>query len=122
MIGLILTIIFIYFMYYIWIVVNYDKYGKLRNNKIKKKKIPAEFEIFVVKNNVDLSKLNYRYFLQLMSLVISIDLGIAITISSFVNNIWLSILVGFLSIIVLVFISYLLLGKYFKKKGLVNNE
>ena len=52
-------------MYYIWIVIHYNKRGE-RKGKNKKKnnkqKMPAEVEYFVTKYKVDLSKINFRYF------------------------------------------------------------
>ncbi|MDD6879315.1 MAG: hypothetical protein PUD59_03680 [bacterium] len=124
MIELIFTIIFIYLLYYIWIIFNFDKSGKERKRKKCKltKKMPAEFEVFVVKYKVDLEKVNYRYFLELMALVIAFDLGITITLISYIKIFWISIVAGFFLILFLVFISYYFLGKYFKKKGLVKND
>ena len=132
MLALIGTIVIIYLLYYIWIVINFDKRGEQRkpkkekkstgNNKSnKKKKIPAEMEFFVVKYKVDLDKVNYRYFLQLMALVISFDLGIVITIVSYLDGLWLQLLVGLVLVLIFVLVSYKLLGNYFKKKGLTKD-
>lgn len=131
MLAFILTIVIIYIFYYIWIVVNFDKNGKARVRKSKKskskklksenEKMPAEIKYFVVKYDIDISKVNYRYFLQLMGLVISFDLAIVITIVSYIDKFWLQLLLGFVLMLLIVLTSFHLLGKYFKKKGLTNN-
>lgn len=127
MLGMILSIVIIYFCYYIWIVSNYDKTGTLKKKKRAKrkndeKKLPAEMEFFVIKYNIDLEKVNFRYFLQLMGLVIAFDLSIVIAIIIYIESLWLQLLVGFILVIGVVLISYKLLGNYFKKKGLTKDE
>ncbi len=124
MLELIFTIIFIYLIYYFWIVFNFDKTGeyKRKNKKnIKKKKLPAEIEYFVIKYKVDLDKVNFRYFLQLMGLVIAFDLAIIVTIVSYIDALWLQLIVGFILILLIVLISFHILGNYFKKKGLTKD-
>ena len=125
MLSLVITIIMIYMMYYVWIIINFDKNGNQRRNKkgkLKERKMPSEVVVFVKKYNVDLDKLNYRYFLQLMGLVIAFDLSIVITIIGFVHALWLKLLLSFILVIIIVFISFNILGKYFKKKGLTKYE
>lgn len=130
MLALIFSIAIIYLLYYIWIAINFDKNGEVRQSKKKKgrpkketkvKKMPAEVEFFVIKYKIDLDKINYRYFLQLMGLVIAFDLGIIATIISYIDELWIQLLVGFVLIIVIVLLSFKLLGNYFKKKGLTKD-
>ena len=117
MIYLIFTIIFIYIMYYIWIVIHYNKRGE-RKGKNKKKnnkqKMPAEVEYFVTKYKVDLSKINFRYFLQLMGLVVAFDLSIVVTIITYIKTLWIQLLVGFILTLLISLTSFHILGKYFK--------
>jgi len=134
MLGLIMTIVLIYLCYYIWIVINFDKSGKVREKKLKKnskskkliknkdKKMPVEVQYFVLKYRVDLSKINYRYFLQLIGLVVSFDLSIVITIISYIDSFLIQMLVGFVLIIAMTLASFKALGVYFKKKGLTLND
>lgn len=123
MLLFILTIMLIYILYYIWIVINFNKKGEPRR-KTKKdaKKMPSEVEYFVVKYKVDLSKINYRYFLQLVGLMISVDLAIVITIISLIKIVWLQLLIGVILVIFVCLMSFHILGKYFNKKGLTFNE
>ena len=107
-------------MYYIWIAIHYNKRGE-RKGKNKKKnnkqKMPAEVEYFVTKYKVDLSKINFRYFLQLMGLVVAFDLSIVVTIITYIKTLWIQLLVGFILTLLISLTSFHILGKYFKKKG-----
>lgn len=127
MIGMILIILFIYLMYFFWISFNFDKrgeiktHGKNKKGRSYRKKMPSEVEYFVAKYNIDLTKLNYRYFLQLMGLVVAVDIGIVVAIVLQFKEFWLQLLLGFILIIIVVLISFKILAKFFKKRGLIKN-
>lgn len=96
-----------------------------KNKKIKEDKedikIPTEVEILIAKYHIDLSKINYKRLLKIVGMTCSVDIGLIFTIIDIVpiDNIYIQLLVGVLLIIPVILISYALLGKYFKKKGLV---
>lgn len=130
MLGLIITVIIVYLFYYIWIVFNFDRDGKQKKRKKKKKesvkeikkKMPAEIQFFVSRYNIDLEKINYRYFLQFMGLVIAFDFGIVISIVAFIKVLLLQIVVGIVLVIIATLVSFKLAGNYFKTKGLIKDE
>ena len=130
MIKMIFSIIIIYMLYYIWIAFNFDKTGKVKKRKRKKikatkedkKKMPSEVKFFVERYKIDLDKVNYRYFLQLIGLTVAFDLSVVIAVMDFISVLWIKCLVGFVLMIVIVLLSFRLLGNYFKKKGLVKND
>ena len=124
-------------LYYIWIAFNFDKTGKERERKTKKskkttkndkygkidkRKMPSEVKFFVERYKIDLDKLNYRYFLQLIGLTVAFDLSIVVAVMDFISVLWIKCLVGFIVMLVVVLLSFRLLGNYFKKKGLVKND
>lgn len=96
-----------------------------KNKKTKKEKedikIPTEVEILILKYNIDISKINYKKLLKIVGMTCSIDIGLIITIISLfpTKNIYLQLLLGGVLIVPVILISYSILGKYFKKKGLV---
>lgn len=129
MLELVLTTIFVYLVYYLWITFNFDNFGNLkirgRKNKNKnnlEKKMPSEVKFFVNKYNIDLQKVNYKYFLQVIGLVVAIDFAIIANIVIRIKALWLQILLIFVLVIVLTLLSFEILGRYFKKKGLTKNE
>ena len=128
MLELIITIIVVYLIYYLWIAYNFDKDGNpiIRNKKNKKKdvekKMPSEVMLFVKKYNVDLDKINYRYFLQVIGLTVAIDFAIISNIVIRIKTLWLQLVLIFVLVIGLTIVSFAILGRYFKKKGLTKNE
>ena len=136
MIQMIITILVFYLFYYLWIVFNFDKNGNLKERKKKSKKdkktkeskkandikMPAEVEYFVLKYKIDLKKVNYRRFLQLIGFVVAIDLSIVVTVYDLIDMLWIKLIVSFITMIVIVLCSFHILGIIFKKKGLVKDE
>ena len=98
-----------------------------RGRKPRKKKeledikIPVEVEILIIKYNINISKINYKKLLKIVGLTCSIDISLIISVISLVptDNLYISLLIGGLLVIPVLLISYSILGKYFKKKGLV---
>ena len=133
MVYFIITVMIVYLFYYIWIIRKYDKTGKLKvKNKTKKgevielrePKIPPEIQILIIKYRLDMSKINYRGLLKLVGLVCAIDIAFITTVISLIKSDNMYILLGIGAIITIptILISFALLGRLFKKKGLVLNE
>ena len=129
MLELVITIIFVYFIYYLWIAFNFDKEGnqikrgkkKQKENDIEKK-MPSEVKFFVDRYNIDLNKVNYRYFLQMIGLVVAIDIAIISNVIVRIKTLWLALLIMFVLVILLIFVSFGILGRYFNKKGLTKDD
>ena len=129
MLEFIVTILFVYLIYYVWIIANFDKAGnpirmskKKNSKKSIEKKMPAEVKLFVYRYNVDLDKINYRYFLQIIGLIVAIDIAAITNIIVRVNVLWLQIVLVLILIIIFTLVSFEILGRYFKKKGLTKDE
>lgn len=133
MIGSIITVVVTYLIYYIFIIRKYDAQGNriVKKNKKSKKskkehdvaKYPAEVELFIYRYKVDIKKINFRGMLKLLGFVCSLDIAFIVTVISFINtdNMYILLGVGALLVIPVILISFSLLGRYFKKKGLTKN-
>lgn len=139
MLGFVLTTIVTYIIYYLFIIRKYDASGKRivkvkkgkkdKNGKIKKQKevdqakYPAEVELFIYKYKVDLKKVNFRAMVKLLGFVCSLDVAFIVTVLSYINtdNTLILLGIGALLVIPVILISFSLLGKYFKKKGLTKH-
>ena len=75
-------------------------------------------------SNVDLSKINYKKLLKMVGLTCSIDIGLILAIVNLVpvKSVIIEILIGFLLVIPVIFISYSILTKILKKRGMIKNE
>ena len=135
MIEFVVTVAVVYLCYYIFIVRKYDEKGNIiikqcKNTKSKTRKkkeidqakYPSEVELFIYKYKIDIKKINFRAMLKLLALVCSIDIALVVTILSFIklDLIWL-LLIGAILVFPIILISFSLLGRYFKKKGLTKH-
>jgi len=101
------------------------KFFKSKKRKIKKNetgKVPVEVDYLVSIYKIDIKKINYKRFLHLISLVASFDMALSVVIINPIKNIYLQILVGFFVLLPLIYLSYRLVGIYYKKKGMTNND
>ena len=133
MVYFIITVVLVYLFYYIWIIRKYDKNGKLKVRTKTKKgevielqepKIPPEIQILIVKYRLDMSKINYRGLLKVVGFVCALDIAFITTVLSFIksDNLYIVLGIGAILTIPTILISFALLGRLFKKKGLVLNE
>ena len=133
MVYFIITVVLVYLFYYIWIIRKYDENGKLKVKTRTKKgevielgepKIPSEIQILIVKYRLDMSKINYRGLLKIVGFVCAIDIAFITTIISFIKSDNLYILLGIGAVLTIptILISFGLLGRLFKKKGLILND
>jgi len=136
MISFIITVAFVYLFYYIFIIRKYDAKGnkivkeskingkgKIRKTKaVDQVKYPSEVELFIYKYKIDIKRINFRAMLKLLGLVCSMDIAIIVTILSYIklDMIWL-LLIGAVLVFPIILISFSLLGRYFKKKGLTKH-
>ena len=105
----------IVFLFYTLIVFNKKK-------ELKKGKLPTELNLFVKVANPDMKKITYKKLKTSVSLVTSLDVAIILLLTEVTSNIILKALIGFISCIILIFLSYRLLGTYYRKKGVLKNE
>ena len=141
--GSFITIVLIYIIYYIFSVNRYDKNGHYKDKKYKYNKnkklspkeikeqkkldhdmLPSEVMLFVDRYKIDLDKVNIRGLLKLTGLILGIEIAIVTltVVIIFKEQIVISIIVGFILLMILYLISLKLLANIFKKKGLVKNE
>ena len=143
MIWFIVTVVVVYLYYYLFVIRKYDEKGNRIIKEKKKKdkgnkekeierpkkkkevdvvKYPSEVELFIYRYKIDLKKVNFRAMTKAIALVCSIDIALVVTILSYIplGMVW-KLLIGAVIVFVVILISFSLLGKYFKKKGLTKN-
>ena len=103
------------FLFYTLIVFNKKK-------ELKKGKLPTELNLFVKVANPDMKKITYKKLKTAVSLVTSLDVAIILLLTEVTSNIILKALIGLISCIIIIFLSYRLLGFYYRKKGVLKNE
>ena len=118
----IMTFLFVFILYQIFVVRKMKKIKEdIGNKKIKKKEYREVMEISYLINvyHIDIKNINYNQLLQIVSIVSSFDIAIVVTIVSNINNFILDIVIGIVSIIFIILFSYHLVYLFYKKKGLI---
>ena len=118
-----LSFLFVFIIYQIFIVRR-AKPKKMVNKKDKRVKEPKEpIEVtYLVSRGLDLKKVNYNKLLFVVSMVSSIDIALVVSIIVLLKVFVLEIIVGFISTIGIILLSYYLVYLVYKKKGMVKDE
>ena len=113
-IWFIVDFIIVFLLYYFLVV------SRLSFDKRKKK--PSEVSVLINGFNLDINKFSYRKFLITISLVSAFDIAIVATIITIFNGFIWQLLFGFIIIVPIIVISFMLVGKYYQKKQTLDNK
>ena len=108
----IFSFIFIYIIYY-FIFIRRTKRGI---------KVPAEAQYLIALYKLDIDKFSYRKFIRIVGLVTSFDIAIVATIVAKVDGVIWQILFGFVAVVPVVVLTFMLLGKYYQNKQTKDNS
>lgn len=122
----ILSFIFVFLIYQIFIIIPAKK---RKNNKSKgrKKKEDTSKELFEIKYlqaryKLDMKKINYNQLLQICAITSSFDISFIVYLIGIINNFILRVLGGFIFTLGIIMLSYHLVYLFYKKKGMIINE
>lgn len=101
----IITFLIVYMIYY---------FASIRKAKKNKKKIPVEVQYLMLCYKIDTKKIPYRNFLNTVAIVGSLDVAIVATLVSLIDGVIWQLLFGFVFIVPVIIISFMLVGKYYK--------
>ena len=93
-----------------------------RTKRKKNPKEPLEVVYLVGRYKLDLDKINYKKLLNVISIVSSFDIALVVSIILLFKNFYLEVIVGFISTLIIILISYHLVYLVYKKKGMIKNE
>ena len=113
--------IVLFLMTYALVFIFYYFFITRKTKKNNSKKIPKEVSYLVGKYQLDLKKIDYKKLLIIISLVSSLDITIIVTLMVLFESYLIKLLLAIVLIIPVIFISYHLVGMYYKKKGMTKN-
>ena len=89
---------------------------------VRGEKVPSEANYLIKLYNLDVNLFSYRKFIKVVGLVTSFDVALVATLVSVVDDrmVW-QILFSMIGIVPVIVISFVLLGKYYKKKQTKDN-
>lgn len=118
LIEFVLFFVICYVLYLVFIVFRKNA------NKFKVNKPRVEEAYLMSKYNIDFKKFKkkeYRKFLHVISLTNSFILSLTLIIVNIIKSMFLKILLSIVVLIPLILISYMIIGKYYQKKGMIKN-
>ena len=71
--------------------------------------------------HIDFDSKIYPQLLQICAIVSSLDISIIVWILSKIENLWLMMIIGFVSMLLFIVISYHFVYYFYKKKGMVKD-
>jgi len=71
---------------------------------------------------LDLKKVNYKRLRHVIAFTSSFDIALVVSIIMLFKSFALEIIVGFISLIILILVSYHIIYLIYKKKGMIKNE
>ena len=116
----ILSFILVLIVYEIFIVTPAKRRKSKRGRKSKHKEV-LEVLYLVKRYRLDLEKVNYNQLLQIVAITSSLDISIICSLIMLFDNFIIRILVGGLSIVLVLLISYHIVYLFYKKKGMIKN-
>jgi len=110
----ILSYIVVFLLYRIFIIKKAERK--------KKSKEPFEVTYLVNRYRLDLDRINYKRLLNVVSFVSSFDIALVVVIILLFKSFILEIIVGFISTLIIILVSYHLVYLVYKKKGMIKDE
>ena len=82
----------------------------------------TEINYLEKKYKLDMKKVNYKRLRHVVALTSSFDIALTVSIIMLFKSFALEIIVGFISLIILILVSYHIIYLIYKKKGMIKNE
>lgn len=86
---------------------------KARRNS---KKVPVEVQYLLVQYNLDTKNFRYKQFMNTVALVASFDISLVATIVFHIDGFIWQLLFGFIFLVPVILLSFMLVGKYYQNK------
>lgn len=111
------TEIVVFLLTFLIIFLIYELFVVRKCKKDRKRKKPIEVQYLMNRSHLNLRKVNYKRLLNIVSLVSAFDISLVVTVISLFDNFFLQIGIGLMATIVMIVLSYSLMGMIYKKKG-----
>ena len=108
LLGFIISFLIVYLFYLFTVVLQKKRYDKFKKSN--------QVMYFVNKYKINVDKINMKKFTNILGLTNSLIISIAFTATFLVENIFLQLLIGLVVLIPLIFVFYILIGNYLKRK------
>ena len=107
------------YLFYLFFVIL-----KKKKNKFNSKKLRVEESFLIGKYKIDFKKFKkkeYRNFLHIMALTNSFIISLTFIIVGVVKGLFFKLLLSVIILVPLILVMYMIIGKYYQKKGLIKD-
>lgn len=111
-----IVFIVVLFIYEFVLLRRYKIKKKRKNKKSNNNDYPMEVKILRDFYKLDIEKLNYNRLLHFIAVVSSIDIALIVMIAGIFDSGIIQILVAFILVLPIIFLSYYLINLYYKCK------
>ena len=118
-----ILVLILYEIFIVFPMKNYRKKKSRGKNFKKNRNDPVEIKYLIFKYGLNIEKVNYDKLLRIVSVVSSFDIAVVVSVVAIIEKfgyVWQMILSIFI-IVPLFLITYGLVAKYYKKKGMIKN-
>ena len=112
----------VFLLTFLFVFLIYEFFLVRKAKKDKRAKKPIEINYLVSKYKLNLKKVKYKRLLNIICIVSAFDISLVVTIISIIDNFFLQLLVGFALIMLLILVSYDIVGRIYKQKGYCKDE
>lgn len=112
-----ITQIILFLLTFLFVFMIYEMFLVRKSKKDKRRKKIVEVQYLENRFHLDISKLNYKRLLNVISLISALDISIVVTVISLIDSLYLQLAIGFVMIFGVIIISYTIVGKIYEKKG-----
>ena len=105
----------IIYLYYRLFVIKKDE-------KMEKKKLPAELKLFLHKYNVNLKKRSYKKIMKDLSILIAFDMASAVLVVGVIKGLLLKLILACVTLFILYKLSISIMVFIYKKRGFIEDE
>ena len=116
----IIRYIMVFILAFLIVFIFYSIMFSRKKVKNKEKNI-AEVNLLIKRYKLDMRKIKYKNLLFTISIINSTIIALAFTAVFYVENYLLSLLIGFVLLIVLTYSLYEIVGRHYQKKGSKEN-
>ena len=80
-----------------------------------------EVKYLIARYRLDMKKVDYPQLLQIVALVSSFDISLIVTLASILDTYLWQMIIVIILVFPVIFVSYHFVGKFYKKKGMIDN-
>ena len=118
----ILWLLLQYIIAFVVVILYYKLIETRKIKKYTKSNLPTDLKVFIKLLNLDTKKIKYKKVMNTLEIINANTIGLVLIITNVTGSYILKFLIALIALVIIMYISYFIAGKIYKKKGMVLNE